>query len=149
MKKTRPLEVVCLFMRRWNKLPKCFFIWNKSDCKAAVKVASGIWLKVCVPSFLVFPFRLLNDQSSAAEKQNQTQHLETNLNPGWICCSLCVLTLDLNFKGAVIQRLPELWQSGRSLVLSVNLLNRNVFSEHHPSFLDKSWTNLISLFLKM
>lgn len=27
---------------------------KQSDCKAAVKVVSGIWLKVCVPS-LFFP----------------------------------------------------------------------------------------------
>lgn len=27
-KKTRPLKAGCLFMRRWNKLPKCFFMWN-------------------------------------------------------------------------------------------------------------------------
>lgn len=27
-KRTRPLEAVRLFMRRWNKLPKCFFMWN-------------------------------------------------------------------------------------------------------------------------
>ncbi len=26
---------------------------KQSDCKAAVKVVSGIWLKVCVPSFFL------------------------------------------------------------------------------------------------
>lgn len=26
---------------------------KQSDCKAAVKVVSGIWLKVCVPSFVL------------------------------------------------------------------------------------------------
>lgn len=29
---------------------------KQSDCKAAVKVVSGIWLKVCVPSF---PFEII------------------------------------------------------------------------------------------
>lgn len=27
-KRTRPLEAARLFMRRWNKLPKCFSMWN-------------------------------------------------------------------------------------------------------------------------
>lgn len=26
---------------------------KQSDCKAAVKVVSGIWLKVCAPSFFL------------------------------------------------------------------------------------------------
>lgn len=51
---------------------------KQSDCKAAVKVVSGIWLKVCVPSFFLEIVELSSQKKCALSAKTEMLHAVTD-----------------------------------------------------------------------